>query len=83
MPQNFEKHIKDRQELTWGTYGKSGVEPLRYIKICDLEDSHINAILKMFGKQDSNSKKHILKELEYRKYIFKERVLDRIKKSKK
>ena len=61
--------------------GKSGVEPLRYIKICDLEDSHINAILKMFGKQDST--RHILNEQEYRSYIFKERVLSRIKKSKK
>ena len=79
MSQNFDQHIVDRQELKWGTYGKSGIEPLRYIKICDLEDSHINAILKMFGKQDST--KHILKEQEYRNYIFKERVLDRIKKS--
>jgi hypothetical protein len=77
MPQNFDQHIIDRQEKTWGTtYGKSGIEPLRYVKICELEDSHIDAIIKMFGERVDSA---IPREREYRKYIFKERVLNRIK----
>lgn len=33
-----------REHLTWGTYGKNGDQPLRYIPLCEMEDDHIKAI---------------------------------------
>lgn len=38
-------HDKIRMNLEWGTRGKNGNETLRYVKICDLETSHIVKIL--------------------------------------
>lgn len=32
--------------IFWGTYGKSGKEPLRWIRICELSNSHLEAIIK-------------------------------------
>lgn len=33
------------QTIRWGTYGKSGREPLSWIPICELSNSHLEAIL--------------------------------------
>lgn len=38
-------HEKVREVLTWGTYGKSGEEPLRYILLKYMESDHIRAVL--------------------------------------
>ncbi len=35
-----------REGVTWGTYGKDGKSKLKHIKIKDMEDSHIQAVLK-------------------------------------
>lgn len=43
------KHHTDplvREHLVWGTYGKNGDEPLKYIAMKDMETSHIEAILR-------------------------------------
>lgn len=34
-----------RQEFCWGTRGKDGKQPIRYIPVCNLETDHILAIL--------------------------------------
>lgn len=34
-------------EVLWGTYGKSGKEPLRYVKLCECSTEHLNEILKI------------------------------------
>jgi hypothetical protein len=31
---------------TWGTYGKSGKDPLKYVRLVDCETPHLQAILK-------------------------------------
>jgi len=36
---------KIREIFDWGTYGKKGKEPLHYIILKDMEDSHIENIL--------------------------------------
>lgn len=33
-------------DLLWGTYGKSGKEPLREVKLGDCETDHLQAILR-------------------------------------
>jgi hypothetical protein len=37
--------IIEFQVIKWGTYGKSGLEPLRWIPICELSNSHLEAII--------------------------------------
>ena len=38
-------HEVIRMLVKWGTYGKSGDEPLKYVKIADLDPYHLRAIL--------------------------------------
>ena len=36
-----------KERLVWGTYGKDGKQPLKWIKLIDCEDNHLKAILKI------------------------------------
>jgi hypothetical protein len=38
-------HIIDRNLVKWGTYGKFGNKPLRWVLIKDLSDSHLLHII--------------------------------------
>jgi|LakMenEpi03Aug12_release.lakeMendotaPanAssembly.Ray.scaffolds.fasta_scaffold31071_5 hypothetical protein len=38
-------HEVIRQNLHWGTYGKNGDQPKRYVPLCNLSNDHIRAIL--------------------------------------
>ncbi len=38
-------HAIARNCMTWGTYGKSGDKPFKRIKICELSNEHLAAIL--------------------------------------
>lgn len=40
-------HVVQREHLTWGSLGKYGDQPLRRIKIKDMETEHIKAVLKL------------------------------------
>jgi hypothetical protein len=42
---NDEPHEVQRDILEWGTFGKDGKEELMYVKIKDMETSHIKAVL--------------------------------------
>lgn len=45
--QNFNKPHKElRKEVKWGTYGKHGNDPLRYVTLEHMTDDHIKAILR-------------------------------------
>jgi hypothetical protein len=35
-----------KKVAVWGTHGKSGTEPLKYVRLIDCETSHLQAILK-------------------------------------
>jgi len=37
---------KVRKAVEWGTYGINGDQPLRWVRLCDMETDHINAVLK-------------------------------------
>ena len=41
-----ENHQTRREHLTWGSWGKSGKGPFRLIKIKDLTDDHLAAIIR-------------------------------------
>ena len=41
-----------RENITWGTYGKNGDEPLHYKFISNMSTSHINAILSQYKLED-------------------------------
>ena len=41
-----ELFLKQREILTWGSYGKDGKQPRKEIPFKDLSDLHINNILK-------------------------------------
>ena len=59
---------KQRTEITWGSYGKSGKETKRYIPIKDLTDQHIGAILKtQWHIKGKPIEEIFIKELAYRK----------------
>jgi len=34
-----------RKHLRWGTYGKEGNEPLRFVKLMDMDDDHLEATI--------------------------------------
>jgi len=42
-------HERQREVLTWGTYGKDGNQPLSYVCIGDMETGHLEAVLAMRG----------------------------------
>ena len=37
---------KVRKAVEWGTYGINGDQPLKWVKLCDMETDHINAVLR-------------------------------------
>lgn len=38
-------HEKLREAVSWGTYGKEGKDPLKHVKIKDMSDAHIQAVI--------------------------------------
>ena len=58
-------HELMREELHWGSYGKNGDQPLKRIKIKDMETEHIEAVLKMC-RVNPLHREVMQKELEFR-----------------
>lgn len=57
-----------RQELYWGTYGKDGKDPFKWIYLNEMSDEHIQNVLHQIGSEPTNWRtKFFKKELEYRK----------------
>ena len=44
---DLEYHYELRQSYRWGTYGKSGREPLKWVILRDIHDDHLENILIM------------------------------------
>ena len=40
-----DSHEDVREAVTWGTYGINGDQPLKYVKLCDMDTDHIEACL--------------------------------------
>ncbi|HED05257.1 MAG TPA: hypothetical protein ENI61_01075 [Ignavibacteria bacterium] len=49
---NNEPHEVQREVLTWGTRGINGNLSLKYVKISEMETSHINAVLLEYHPMD-------------------------------
>lgn len=63
---HLDPHDLLRCFVSWGTYGKKGDEPLRYVPVKDMSDEHIRNILNV-NHQGSAWMRNILKnELDYR-----------------
>jgi hypothetical protein len=56
-----------RQELTWGSYGKSGDQPLHHIRLCDMTNDHIKACLETQSRIHPTYREAFRMELEYRR----------------
>jgi len=56
-----------RQACDWGTYGINGDQPLSYIKLCNMETAHIEAVLQNVSRINPAIKASMEHELEYRK----------------
>jgi len=56
-----------RENLHWGTSGKSGNEPLRYIPISQMTNEHIMNILRKTEQGGNKIRKFLAMEWEYRK----------------
>ena len=54
-----------RENITWGTFGKNGNEPLHYKSISDMSNNHITAILSQY-KLAEYMKELFEKEMAYR-----------------
>ena len=54
-----------RENITWGTYGKNGDEPLHYKSISNMSTPHLNAILSQY-KLVEHLKELFEKEIFYR-----------------
>ena len=67
--------LEVREKLLWGSYGKSGKEPLHYIRLKDMEEEHIKNVIGILSSHRVLTKtcnwriSMMLKELEYRKDI--------------
>lgn len=55
-----------REAMTWGTYGKNGDEPFRYIKLKDMTLGHICACLEEVTNMYPQYRIAMKNELEYR-----------------
>lgn len=74
--QGIEQEFSElRKTFEWGTFGKSGDEPLRHIKLYKITDEHLNNILKHLEERSSTKGevyRVIQTEMEYRiKELFK------------
>ena len=45
-------HEEFRGIFEWGTYGKNGDEPLRFIKLKDISDNHLDNIINHLSLND-------------------------------
>jgi len=55
-----------REQVTWGTYGKNGDQPLRYVPVSEMSNEHIHAVLDIQGRIHPNLREVLMMEREYR-----------------
>lgn len=57
---------KIREALHWGTRGKDGNQPLRYIPLCEMETDHIKSCLNTQSHMGEVVRKCMMYELQFR-----------------
>ncbi len=66
--------LNDAKCLMWGTYGKSGKDPLKVIKLDDCDIQHLKNICINLEERDDDDKT-VLKYIEAVKLIIKNRLV--------
>lgn len=61
-----DSHDVIREAMHWGTRGRGGTEPLRYIALKDMTSDHIQACLDTQPRMHPHFRKAMEDELEYR-----------------
>lgn len=61
-------HELIREWFSWGSYGKTGKEELRFIKLKDMEDDHVQAVMDL-PYVLPHIRKVMKDELDYRKQV--------------
>jgi len=68
---SYTHHEFIRESFKWGTYGKSGNDPLKWVILKDIHDDHLENIIIMMRDHpsvyDDTLMVHMLSEQEYRK----------------
>jgi hypothetical protein len=59
-------HEVVREHVIWGTYGKNGDQPLRYIKLSEMTNDHIKAVVETQAMMYPQNKRAMMNELTYR-----------------
>lgn len=59
-------HEKVRQYMKWGTYGKKGDQPLKWVKLAEMETDHIKACLRTQKQMPASYRESFETELKYR-----------------
>lgn len=59
-------HMILREKVCWGTRGKDGQSPLKYISIASMDTEHIQAVLETQYQMSGVIRKIMLNELNYR-----------------
>lgn len=62
-------HLLLREHMKWGTYGKNGDQPLKYVKIKDMDTAHIEACLTTQHRMSYDYRVVMAEELRYRESI--------------
>lgn len=61
-----DEYMLVREQVTWGTYGKNGDQPLRYIPVSEMSNDHIQAVLDTQTRIYPALREVLIMELEYR-----------------
>lgn len=61
-----DSHNKIRENLTWGSYGKSGKEKFKWILLKDMTTEHIRAVIETQYNIYPQVKRAMMNELTYR-----------------
>ena len=61
-----DSHDMVREAMHWGTRGRAGTGPLRYIPLMKMTTDHIEACLDTQSRMHPHFRQAMLKELEYR-----------------
>lgn len=62
----YEGHEIVREYMEWGTFGKEGKDPFRYVKVKDMSHGHLFAVLENVPGIVPQIKETIEKEIQYR-----------------
>ena len=66
---DYQTHILKRKVIKWGTYGINGNEPLRYVKLMEMNDGHIQACLDTIAGMRPSYRAAFIDELNFRKEV--------------